>query len=41
MGEARKDSLGKTDKHWYLSGATFKICDISDRKGDGIKIIVP
>jgi hypothetical protein len=32
---------GETDKNRCQNGETFKTCDISDDRGDGIKIIVP
>jgi len=40
MGEARKDAPDETDKNRCQSDKTFKICDISDGRGDGIEIVV-
>jgi hypothetical protein len=41
LGLVAQDTPGETDKNRCQSGETFKICDISDGRGDGIKIIIP
>ncbi len=40
MGKARKDAPSETDKDRCQSGKAFEICDLSDGRGDGVKVIV-
>jgi len=39
-GLVAQDASVKTDKDWCQSGETFEICNFSNGRSDGIKIIV-
>ena len=40
-GLVAQDTPGETDKYRCQGDKAFKICDISDGRGDGAKIIIP
>jgi hypothetical protein len=39
-GMVAQDASSETDKDWCQSSETFEICDISDGRGAGIRIII-